>query len=244
MVAGTEVDTWRAHTTWRVQGKPEQERNRLHAVFVQSLWQHILWCLRRLAQSTLGGTAAPWTHSTEGLYKSSWGQAWSLAGHAKGHLYLRLTKLHPRLFLRVKHWPEEMRCQRASVTAVAQAAGTLYAGERRLSRDTACSLHGSGKSRLSGVQQQSKLATSPGGRVASVLPFGGSVPVAEEEAGAPEEQRGLQLCLVSQSAGRTASRRWCRFCWQCALALDRMPYSPDHSLASQLHLWCYSGWKM
>lgn len=174
------------------------------------------------AQSTLRATSAPWTHSTGAS------QVFLGSGLVPGQTCQR-TELHPKLFLRVKHWPEEMRCQWASVTAVAQVAGSLYAGERQgqtpLSRDTACSLHGSGESCLRGVQQQSKLATSPGGKVASVPPFGGAVPVVEEEAGAPEEQRGLQLSLFSHPAGRTVSTRWCRFCWQRALALDRMPCS-------------------
>ena len=71
------------------------------------------------------------------LLKPSWGQALSPAGDAKGHLCLQFTKLHSRLFLWGKHWPEETRCQQASVMAVAQAAGTLSQG------DLGCALHGS-----------------------------------------------------------------------------------------------------
>lgn len=79
------------------------------------------------AQSTLAATAAPWTHGWP--HKTSWGQALSPAGDAKGHLCLQLTDLHSRLFLWGRHWPEEMRHQRASVMAVARADGTSCTGQ-------------------------------------------------------------------------------------------------------------------
>ena len=121
--------------------------------------------------------------------------------------------------------------------AVAQAAGTLCAGERQghmpLSGDTGCALHSSGKPCPRGAQEPCKFATSPEGKAASVPPFQRAVSVGEEkeeeqkeeEAGAHEEQRGLQLSLGSHPAGRTVPGCWCCSRWQHAPALDRMPRS-------------------
>lgn len=105
------------------------------AALAQSLWQDILWCLHWLAQTQqhkapsepllLPGPTA------RVASRAFLGSGFVPAGGAKGHLCLQLTELHPRLFLWAKQWPEETRHQQASVTAVAQAAGTLCAGERQ-----------------------------------------------------------------------------------------------------------------